>query len=155
MAVSAAALPGPVVLPPGGGVSALPNVTRVGPVVVTGPCQPTQVVDGFGFIAPCAVRIRNVSRQTVLLSGSTQPISAPGPVAVMSGRSVGPLTLAPGQVYALPDPPPGQAWVVVVMTQGGAKLLAWGLVGGAFVFAGLAGYGAYAAVRDLRHRGGR
>lgn len=130
---------------PGPGVT-LPPPGQMGSVRIESACEPRPVLDHVAFRLHCGGTIINDTRQRVIFMASL----ASGKTGAQAQSA--PQVLKPGERIVLPEPPPGDEWVVVDMTRGQALRWAWGtvaVIGGTLV---MATYGGYALTRDLIHR---
>ena len=122
--------------------------TRIGSLLITSSstCTPQRCLDGIAWSLPCGGTVENTGRHTVSLAAE---------VVDSQGQPQGEkqqASLAPGASLALEDPGAGNEWLVVAVSREQVMLWGWGLLGGLITLGGLAGYGGYALIRDLRHR---
>jgi hypothetical protein len=126
--------------------------TRIGPLLIESDasCAPQRRLDGIAWQLSCAGKVTNAGRRRVYLAASV--VGADGQAQGQTQK----VELDPGASVELQDPGQGNSWLVVAVSREQAELWGWAALGGAAVVLGLAGYGVYAAARDIaRRRRGR
>lgn len=118
---------------------------RLGPLTWSGGA-PVLTVDGLGMMVMTAGTLSNTGRGPVDVA--VQPVNSAG----TSTGAVIQRTLAAGAHWTLADPPAAGGWIIVALTSQGARVLVAGMLVAGALGAGLAVYGGYAAVRDLKRR---